>query len=154
MNPFSEVIMSYSTTNLTSSRAPKYIRFEASFLWETWAEERRRKMACVTLKRSLDFDPLHSPSRPIKRRRYYHSHLLQYRWSDQPVFSYACLKKQCTNVKPIIQFCPNHSFLIRCVPMGQPHGCSPSKRDTGECSSPSKPSGDPSMLCCLPSNLF
>jgi len=53
-------------------------------------------MACVTLKRSLDFDPLHSPSRPIKRRR--------------------------------------------CVPMGQPHGCSPSKRDTGECSSPSKPS--------------
>jgi len=26
-------------------------------------------MACVTLKRSLDFDPLHSPSRPIKRRR-------------------------------------------------------------------------------------
>jgi len=24
--------------------------------------------------------------------------------------------------------------------MGQPHGCSPSKRDTGECSSPSKPS--------------
>lgn len=53
-------------------------------------------MACVTLKRSLDFDPLHSPSRPIKRRR--------------------------------------------CVPMGQPHGCSPSKRDTGECSSPTKPS--------------
>jgi len=54
-------------------------------------------MACVTLKRSLDFDPLHSPSRPIKRRR--------------------------------------------CVPMGQPHGCSPSKRDAaGECSSPSKPS--------------
>ena len=27
-------------------------------------------MACVTLKRSLDFDPLHSPSRPIKRRRW------------------------------------------------------------------------------------
>lgn len=26
-------------------------------------------MACVTLKRSLDFDPLHSPTRPIKRRR-------------------------------------------------------------------------------------
>jgi len=26
-------------------------------------------MACVTLKRSLDFDPLHSPSRPTKRRR-------------------------------------------------------------------------------------
>lgn len=26
-------------------------------------------MACVTLKRSLDFDPLHSPSRPNKRRR-------------------------------------------------------------------------------------
>ena len=26
-------------------------------------------MACVTLKRSLDFDPLHSPSRPQKRRR-------------------------------------------------------------------------------------
>lgn len=26
-------------------------------------------MACVTLKRSLDFDPLHSPSRPPKRRR-------------------------------------------------------------------------------------
>lgn len=24
--------------------------------------------------------------------------------------------------------------------MGQPHGCSPSKRDTGECSSPTKPS--------------
>merc|ERR1719228_3175848 len=29
---------------------------------------------------------------------------------------------------------------MRCVPMGQPHGCSPSKRETGECSSPSKPS--------------
>lgn len=26
-------------------------------------------MACVTLKRSLDFDPLHSPNRPQKRRR-------------------------------------------------------------------------------------
>jgi len=26
-------------------------------------------MACVTLKRSLDFDPLYSPSRPNKRRR-------------------------------------------------------------------------------------
>ena len=26
--------------------------------------------------------------------------------------------------------------------MGQPHGCSPSKRDTGECSSPTKPSGE------------
>jgi len=26
-------------------------------------------MACVTLKRSLDFDPLHSPSRSTKRRR-------------------------------------------------------------------------------------
>jgi len=26
-------------------------------------------MACVILKRSLDFDPLHSPSRPTKRRR-------------------------------------------------------------------------------------
>jgi len=26
-------------------------------------------MACVTLKRTLDFDPLHSPSRPTKRRR-------------------------------------------------------------------------------------
>ena len=26
-------------------------------------------MACVTLKRSLDFDPLHSPTRPQKRRR-------------------------------------------------------------------------------------
>lgn len=26
-------------------------------------------MACVTLKRILDFDPLHSPSRPTKRRR-------------------------------------------------------------------------------------
>lgn len=26
-------------------------------------------MACVTLKRSMDFDPLHSPNRPTKRRR-------------------------------------------------------------------------------------
>ena len=26
-------------------------------------------MACVTLKRSLDFDPLHSPNRSTKRRR-------------------------------------------------------------------------------------
>ena len=47
--------------------------------WDpTWVRKavllRESKMACVTLKRSLDFDPLHSPSRPIKRRRYLFRH--------------------------------------------------------------------------------
>ena len=65
-----------------------------------------------------------------------------------------CLKKPYTNVKPIIQFCINYSFLIRCVPMGQPHGCSPSKRDTGECSSPSKPSGDQACSAVSPPTYF
>ena len=125
----------YTEILITDSNAYWLIFREASRSWtkekpwkESWAEQRRRKMACVTLKRSLDFDPLHSPSRPIKRRR----------WAFLTVF---------------VTFinCISH---LRCVPMGQPHGCSPSKRDTGECSSPSKPSGELQLIPCPSKDVF